>query len=353
MKILFIDMSTKLQTINDLQTRARGGMVSSLFAVSDGLANLGHDTSVIAGIEGITTDGTRWLPEYDDREYDFLICNRGIGSGYPDIKARRRVLWTHDLPHNGFIPNPQTINAFSATVFMSNYAERIWRSFYPTIGKSWTIPNGVNRELFYPREKDLNYLIYASAPNRGVDRLPLIYAATKTKTKLPIFMKAYTNMAVLHPNESKSDIYGIHKDDGYGVHYEKCGEAGIEVLDPIPQCQLAEELGKASAMVLPTIYPEICSNSILQSLVSGTPIFTTGNVGSAPEWIKHGKNGMFTRYQPHDYMIYQMEMVRNLIKVLSNPRVHRKMMMKAAQTKGIYTWKQVVNLWHKMITRLS
>jgi glycosyltransferase involved in cell wall biosynthesis len=148
----------------------------------------------------------------------------------------------------------------------------------------------------------------------------------------------------LHPNECK--------DDSYALNYKTCEEAGIEVLDPIPQTQLGEELGKASAMVMPTIYPEICSNIILQSLTSGTPVFTTGHLGATREWVKHGKNGMLTEFQPYDYMVYQMEMVRNLVKVLNNPRVHRKMMMKAAQTRGIYTWKQVANMWNKMINQL-
>lgn len=337
-------MSAKLKTIDDLKTTARGGMVSSLFAVSDGLAGLGHETAVLSGIEGITNAGTRWIPEYDGQEYDFLVINRGAGGGHADIKARRRILWTHDLPHSGFIPNPKVMNAFSATVFMSDYAERIWRTFYPTIGKSWTIPNGVNREVFYPRAKDLDYLIYISNPNRGLERLPLIYEATKTRLGRDIRLRAYSNGAVLHPNEGT---------DHNELKYKSCIEAGIELLDPVPQTELADELGRAGAMVLPSSYPEICSNAVLQSLASGTPVFTTGGLGATCEWVRHGRNGMLTQFQPHDYQVFQLEMVRNLVNVLSNPRVHRKMIRRAAQTKGIYTWKQVVNSWNKMLRKLS
>jgi glycosyltransferase involved in cell wall biosynthesis len=322
-------------------------MVSSLFIVPDELSKLGHDVTVLSDVQqgGVTRFGVKWITEYPDMLFDILILNRGIGHGYPQINAKHRILWTHDLPHAGFIPNPKMMGAFSATVFMSAYAERVWRTYYPVIGKSWTIPNGVNRELFHPRMKDPNYLIYCSAPNRGTERLPLIYAATKARTELPLRMRAYTNMAKLHPNECK--------DDSYALNYKTCEEAGIAVLDPIPQTQLAEELGMAGAMIMPTIYPEICSNVVLQSLASGTPVFTTGNLGATREWVEHGKNGMLTEFQPHDYMVYQMEMVRNLVKVISNPRVHRKMMNKAAQTKGIFTWQQIGQKWHKMISRLS
>ena len=345
MKILFIDMSTKLQTIDDLKTRARGGMVSSLFAVSDGLAELGHKTAVCSGIEGITSAGTRWIPEYDGREYDVLVCNRGTGGGYPDIRANRRVLWTHDLPHNGFISNPKTVNAFAGVVYMSQYAKRIWHTFYQTLSapRSFIIPNGVNTEVFYPRVKDLDYLIYISNPNRGLERLPLIYEATRTRLRRDIRMRAYSNGAVLHPNEGE---------DNNELKYKSCLEAGIELLDPVPQPELAEELGRAGAMVLPSSYPEICSNAVLQSLASGTPVFTTGNLGATCEWVRHGRNGMLTQFQPHDYMVYQLEMVRNLVNVLSNPRIHHKMMMKSAQSKGIYTWKQVAKMWNRKLNQL-
>jgi len=345
MKIAFIDMSTKLQTIDDLQTRARGGMVSSLFAVSDGLAQLGHDTTVVGSIEtpGVTRWGTSWISQYDGASYDVLVSNRGASYRNAAIKARRRVLWTHDLPHNGLVERPELMKAMSAVVFMSDYAERIWRTFYPTIGKSWTIPNGVNTGIFYPRQKDPDYLIYISNVNRGLERLHLIFETAKAKLGRNIRMRAYCNGSILHPNEGE---------DHNELKYKSCQESGIELLDPVPQPQLAMELGRAGAMILPTSYPEICSNAVLQSLASGTPVITTGGLGATCEWVRHGKNGMLTQFQPHDYMVYQLEMVRNTVNLLSNPRVHRKMMMKAAQTKGIYTWDQVVKQWHRMLKKL-
>lgn len=348
MRVLFIDKSTKLKTVNDLQTGARGGMVSSLFIVSDGLARLGHDVMVYGGIEqpGTTQDGVYWVNEYPEIAFDVMVLNRGIGIGYPHIRAKHRILWTHDLPHNGFIPEPQNMMAFSGAVYMSDYARHIWQTFYPVLKKrrGWMIPNGVDKDLFYPRKKDPDYLLYISAPNRGLRRLPLIYEAVKSKLGRNIRMRAYSNGAVLHPNEGP---------DTFTEVYEAVAASGVEVLDPVPQSLLAEELGRAGGMVLPTDYPEICSNSILQSLASGTPVFTTGGIGSAPEWIKHGKNGMLTQFQPYDYLIYQLEMVRNLSEVLDNPRLHRKMQKKAARTKGIYAWQEIVKQWHRKLTGLG
>jgi len=353
LKILFFDNSTKLETVRDLETRGRGGMVTSLFKVSDFLSREGHDVWVLSDIAepGKTAAGTSWIAKgcriWEKKEWDALVLNRGTGDAIPEIRAKRRVLWTHDLPHNGFIPDPRTAKAIDLTIFMSGYAEWVWRAFYRTIGKSARIPNGVDKTIFHPREeKDLGYLIFASAPNRGLKRLPLIFEAIKSRVDRPVRMRAFSNMKALHPNEIRGD------DDGFSLDYKNCRDAGIELMDPVPQTDLAEELGMAGLMILPTDYPEICSNIILQSLASGTPIITTGGIGSAGEWVENGWNGRLTEYQPVDYMIHTVEMVRSAVSVLEDENLHRRMIGNAARTKGIYTWEEVGLQWEKQLRKL-
>jgi glycosyltransferase involved in cell wall biosynthesis len=353
LKILFFDNATKLKTVNDLETRARGGMVSSLFKVSDDLQKRGHDVYVLTDIEegGKTAAGATWIRKdcriWVEDAFDVLVCNRGTGDGFPEVNARGRVLWTHDLPHNGFVPNPQTMKAFAATVFMSNYAERVWRTFYPAIGKSFRIPNGVDKTMFFPGEKEPGSMIFASAPNRGLKRLPLIYEAVKTRVEVPVKMTVFSNMKKLHPNEVRNE-----DDDGFSLAYKDCAEVGIDMRGPVPQPELAEHLGRVSLMVLPTDYPEICSNIILQSLASGTPIVTTGGLGSAGEWVRNMENGILTTFRPVDYMVHTVEIVRGIVSIFENESLHKRMIKAASETK-IQTWEEVGLQWHKMLTRIS
>jgi len=349
-RLLFVDRSTKLKTIYDLCTGARGGMVTSLFKVSDHLAASGFDVEVLSDIEvgGITNAGVEWINAETDwpsasKCYDVLIANRGVGSGYDAIDARRRVLWTHDLPHSGFIPNPQTIKAFDVTVFMSKYAERVWRAFYKTIGRSTTIPNGVEKRDFYYDSylKNENYLIYASAPNRGLNKLPFIFDALQSALPTrPLRMRAYSSMSVLHPGEAD-----------YDIDYKEFEDSDVELLEPIPQREFAAQLREASLMVLPSNYPEICSNTILQSLSCGTPIITTGNLGSAGEWVRHGRTGMLAEWMPADYMIFWLEIIRNATEVLQRQKLHQSMMRRAAKVK-IQSWQETGALWMNMLKRL-
>lgn len=342
MRIVFLDRSTKLETVTDLERRARGGMVTSLFRVSDYLAEQGHDVTVLSDIQsaGRTKAGVKWLHEAWG-EFDVLVTNRGTHDGYPDIKARKRILWTHDLPHSGFIPEPKTIHAFACTVFMSKYAERIWRTFYKDIGRSVIIPNGVDKKYFYPRQKDLGYLIYASAPNRGLDKLPLIFDAIRTRTGKPLRMRAFSNLASLHPNEVGT---------GDKFDYKAIQDSDVELCDPLPQAAFANELGQAGLMILPSGYPEICSNVVLQALACGTPIITTGNLGATPEWVRDGVNGALTQFQPHDYMIHTVEIVRPAVTILECEPLHQRLIRGALKTK-VHTWQEIGRQWMRLLDR--
>jgi len=345
MKICFLDFSTKLGSINDLVVKPRGGMINSLFEVPDYLAKRGHDVWVLSDIkeQGCTRAGVKWINQYSYQDFDFLVINRGAGYGYNDIKAKHRILWTHDLPHSGFIPDPQIMKAFKATVFMSRYAEKVWRTFYKTIGKSFLIPNGVDKE-FYPREKDLNKIIYFCHPNRGLKRLNLIIDCINNRLGREIRLDAYSGGG-MYPRESEMPAYG----ETWELDYQQTGNLYLH--EPIPKHELVEEVGKAGLFIMPTNFPEICSNSVLQALKSGTPVVSTGGIGATPEWVKHKKNGMLTTYTPNDYMVHSVEIIRHSLYILENEKRHRKMIQNAAKTK-IHSWSEIGEKWERMLKRL-
>lgn len=359
MQICFVDKTTSLDTLDDLKHRARGGMVSSLRILPDVLSKLGHRCFVISDVKqgGVTSAGTRWYtdgrmrPIERLRQYDILVYNRQLSSGLSEIRAKKRVLWTHDLPHSGFVKDPKMLNAIDKVVFMSRFAENIWRKYYPGIKRSVRIPNGVDKTLFYPREKDLNYIIFASAPNRGLKWLPMIYGNIRAKIGDRIYCRAYSDMQAMHPDPKDTRIDGHWIDSDYRGEYYQCAEYGIERLMPVPQPELAEQLGRAGLMIMPTEFPEICSNSILQALASGVPVITTGQIGSAGEWVKHKKTGFLTEYHPHDYFVCFLEMARFAVRMYEKPKLHLKMTKNAARTK-IHTWQQIGRKWDGFLRRL-
>lgn len=336
MKVLFVDRSVCFDSPADL-SGPRGGRVNSLHTVTQWLSN--HmDVDIFHGGNYFEIGNVKWrsLPE---QRYDVIVFNRGIGGGLPEIEAKHRVLWTHDLPHSGFIPDPKMARALSCVVMMSRYGDWIWRKFYRHIGKSVIIPNGVDKTLFKPAEKAHRRLIYASAPNRGLDRLGFIFEALKARVP-DVSMVAYSNLKALHPGE--------HAPKDELEAFSTCEEAGIERKDPIPQADLAQELAQSTALVLPTEYPEICSNIVLQALACGTPVLATGGIGATPEWVKSGRNGLLTETMPHDYMAYQVEFVRNAVKMLEAPERY----FRGALRTRITSWNAISSRWLTLLSKL-
>ena len=344
MKILFVDNNTHLKTLDDLKTQARGGMVASLLHVTDGLSKKGYDVHVWGNdFDDVSAAGVTWHKD-PINDADVIIFNRGIGDAAPALGPGKRILWTHDLPHAGHCKDHRYMNALTCMVSMSKYGDRVWRDMFDYTGKSVCIPNGVDKGLFKRApNKECQYLIYASAPNRGLWRMPLIFDAIRNHVP-GTYMRAYSNMRSQHPGEIKET------EDNYELDYYSCEEAGIDRRDPIPQHELAKELGSAGLMILPTNYPEICSNSILQSLACGTPVITAGSIGSAPEWLKHKKNAMLTTYQARDYMVFQRQIIQYAVTVLRDRPMHLRMMAAAAKTK-ILSWDDVVDRWDAMVRR--
>ena len=350
MKVCFVDKTTNLDSLADIEYRARGGMVCSLIKLPDVLSQLGCECYVISDIKsgGVTDHGAIWYTdgqmtdEQKNQRYDFLVYNRQTCNGFSEIKTKYRILWTHDIPHHGFIPDARILNVIDATVFMSGYAERIWRKYFPKIRKSYQIPNGVDKEIFYPRDKDFNKIIFISAPNRGLHRLPMIFEVLRKRVSEKIELYAFSNMSKLHPENTE---------EGYEGVYQACVDSGIKLSDPIPQPMLAKHLGESSLMILPSAYPEICSNSILQTLISGVPILTN-DVGSAGEWIKSGWNGFLTEFKPHDYWVFELELLLFAKTLFQNRRHHKKMIRNATKTPKIYTWEQIGEQWFQMLKQL-
>jgi glycosyltransferase involved in cell wall biosynthesis len=349
MKILFVDMTTSLESFQDLKIRARGGMVSSLYLLPNVLSKLNNEVHVLSDVHvgGTTDDGVVWYTRNDEgllakQKYDFLVLNRQTyTNGFPEITAKHRILWVHDMVHGGWISDPDYAKNLTATVFMSEYSTRTWKYYYKGIERYFTIPNGVDKTLFKPGKKDHDKIVFFSAPNRGLEFLPLILNPVREATGRDLKLTAFSNMTVLHPQETRER-------DKFAQMYEKVKSEGIDLRDPVPQAELAEFVAESGLMLKPNNYAEICSNSTLQSLACGTPIITTA-IGADKEWVQNGINGMISKYTyASDGPVFLLEMIRIVIDVLEKKENHQKMIKAAPKTKNVLTWEEVGDQWNKM-----
>lgn len=350
MKIIFVDLTTKLNSFHDLETKGRGGMVSSLYLLPNALSQIGHKVFVLSDSKqgGLTKHGVMWAVESDMEwlvkvEFDFIVLNRQTyGDCFDEIKAKHRILWVHDMVHGGWILNPEKIKTLSAVVFMSEYSRETWNAYYRNLpSKQFIVPNGIDKSLFYPQPKDLDQMIFFSAPNRGLEHLPIILETAKAATSRDLKLIAFSNMKKLHPQEK----------DKFGEIYENVKSRGVDLRDPLPQFEIAGHVRRFGLMIKPNDYAETCSNTTLQSLAAGTPV-VTGPTGADKEWVKTGFNGVVTKHALRDGPLFVMEMCRGVVDILKDRKKHERMIKNAPKTKGLFTWEEIGGFWSRCLTRV-
>lgn len=349
MKIVFVDLTTQLNSFRDLETKGRGGMVTSLFTLPNALSQIGHDVYVLSDAKdrGTTNFGVKWVNESDMPHlmrinFDFVVLNRQTyGDCFDELKTKHRILWVHDMVHGGWIAKPERARSLSAVVFMSRYSQETWNSYYRNLPKKQAIiPNGVDKGLFYPQPKDLDQIIYFSAPNRGLEHLPIILETAQAATGKNLKLIAFSNMKKLHPQEK----------DKFENVYQMVQSRGVDLRNPVPQYDLAVQVRRSGLMVKPSDFAETCSNTTIQSLAAGTPI-VTGPTGADREWVKTGYNGITTKHSLQDGPLFIMEICRGVVEIIRNEKFHKKLIKNAPKTKGLYTWEKIGECWSRFLIR--
>lgn len=338
-RVAFVDRSENGVTGEASLRGPINGRLTCLHNVTKYLAGRGHQIEVLGRHPRFTTEaGVLWNDRWQG-SYDTLVFLRGLGDGEPAIDAGKRILWVRDLPHSGFCSEPGKLKSVQV-VALSKYAERIWRSYYRQIKKCVVIPNGVDTRVFKRgpiSARNRKLFLFASNPNRGLDRLPLIFESVHAVDP-EIQMVAFSDRETLHPGETGD----------YADATRKCVDKGIDVRAPVSAERLAWWMQTAGAMVLPSDYPEICSNVVLQALACGLPIITTGRMGATVEWVKDGVNGRLTQFDKRDYQIYDLEIARHMLDLAKKPAEWASLCYGAEDT-DVPSWEDIGRKWERLI----
>ncbi len=136
-------------------------------------------------------------------------------------------------------------------IFNSHRCKRAWRKHYEFGTPSTVIHNGINREIFYPREPTHNeqYVLFVGDSER------------KGLTTVREFAKI-----------SSQSIYIVGESD--------ISAPNVRTLGRVSQDQLATLYSDASVTIHPAQF-EAFGNIVLESLSCGTPVVTTTDCGAS------------------------------------------------------------------------
>ena len=343
MRILFAD-GTKGYSPDRLKAQPTGGIATSLTIIPRYLAAKGHEVYVksLYDSDGVV-EGVNFLKKSaSSPPVDVVVLNRNMlrRDSVAAINARgaRVIWWLHDIVDHRYLQD-DSFKGIQHIVSLSDYCTRTYSDFYDLPRDRFTvIPNGVDRSVWYPGDytnRDPRLFVYASAPVKGY--APLAFTMHNLARKVKgLDFRIYSSQG-LHDLEDRPITKAwLHDMAGMGAN----------VSNPIPQRDLADVFRKAWVLLMPNDYPEICSNLILQAQACGLPVVTSP-IGSASEFIEHGKTGLLTTYFPHDKYMWWVDFTRQVMSLVEDKSLHRKVSEESVDRP--VTWDEVCGKWEEYV----
>lgn len=347
MRVLFSD-ATDHHNPKEVFDKPTGGILTSLTLIPKFLASKGHEVYVFSEYsKNEIIDGVHYVePNASIPKWDVAVFNRNVLPedfvSYSRSIGAKNVWWLHDVVQLSYLPDA-TYKTVDKIIALSDYCKSTYSDFYKLpLEKFETIPNGVEKSLFFPgdyQKRDPNLWIMASAPVKGTLPIPNLYDNLK-RYNPNLDFRIYSNQS-LHSRKNLPE---------YDSFLQHMSLKGARIQAPIPPRLLAEMLRKAWCFVLPNSYPEICSNLLLQAQASGCPVLTS-DIGANAEFIKNGETGvMTTKFKPHDLHAWVTEFTRLGLQVQLNQRLHEKISNQSPR--DVKNWEQIGEVWLHVLEEL-
>jgi glycosyltransferase involved in cell wall biosynthesis len=341
MKILFIDGTGGFYP-QRLEEKPTGGILTSLTLIPRYLASKGLDVTVMSAWNHDAEHlGVKYIKHPTDRtDFDVVVFNRNMLSRplAEQFKNSRKVWWLHDVVDPTYLED-DGYRLVDDIVALSAYCAESYADFYGIPRDKFTvIPNGVDKRVFHadPSVKRRgNLFVTASAPIKGL--YPLEYTLRNMlrwdeKMELRVY--------------SSQKLHELENQPSHKALLERLKAAGAQILDPIPQHELAAVLREATALLMPNSYPEICSNLLLQAQACGCPVVATG-IGSVPEFIQHGETGLYTHTGPQDLYWWHKNFAALCAQVYFDEATRKA--VSAQSPRAVRSWPEIGALWETML----
>ena len=213
--------------------------------------------------EGVWYEEVRTMKVGDVIDCDVLICYRT--TFVPQTTAKRIVLWSMDDTQTPAMKDlAKEWQRFEAIIVLSDYHKKRFMQAGVDEQRIVIVPPGVDDEHI-PKEQKMTmepYFIYASAPYKGLPMLASMWPTIHEKTGMKL--KVYSSMA----------MHGSDDDFFINLFRALKNMPGVELHGTIPQRELLFEMQQATAMLMPSTYPETYCNSAAESIAMGTPVIT-------------------------------------------------------------------------------
>jgi len=222
--------------------------------LAKGLGELGHEVVyVLTGdVTGEPPKGVRVTRELEDGDILHTYAMRN-----PEIVAKWRGPWVASCHVD---PRPRGIEPDDRWIFVS-------RTLAESCGRKRFVLNGIDPSEYVYSETKGDYVLFMSSMDAAIGKGIDIALAAAKLAGVPII------------------VAGTGTTDESIANAERlCAENGATYLGDVQGDEKAELLAGARALLLPTRLNDACPLVIMEALVSGTPVISSGN-GACPELV--------------------------------------------------------------------
>jgi glycosyltransferase involved in cell wall biosynthesis len=353
MNILLIDNGQEFN-INTPYEKPIGGSETSILLLAKGLQDLNNQVTLLCNTQQYYEDTNLVIRDVKNskitndyiKQTDIVILNRVDPSYF--FQFNKPVYYyshdNYDQQHTHWMSNSALINKIVRILCVSEYQKQTFNQYFNVpLNKMFVLGNSIDSNLYTGYVKrNINKLIFASIPYKGIEVLNDIFNTICTKTQRDdIELHLFSSMSLY--NELNDDKEYINEFNILN------NNNGIKLHNVISMKELSRELLSSSVILFPNTYPETFSMLCTQAQASGCiPIST--NMGAMNERISNTINGYLTNgINIYNKDVYN-EFIDLIIKVLSSEDDHYKMRLECEKQSQKYNY---INVARQLMKELK
>lgn len=272
MKILIVDNGIEF----DLQTpynQCLGGSETTALLLAKGLSNLSHQVVLLTNTTTRDQDGYLMLDNINNfYEYaklsDVILLNRYVPATIMDFIQTTKVFYiAHDAYDQEMIKWMMNANAeqyLNKIICVSEWQRQTFINYMRVDPKKIIVlGNPIDYSLHQGyAERDLNKLVFASIPYKGLEVIPDLFTEIKIKSKNnDLHMDIYSSF----------ELYGNEQEDQqYTEVFQKLSNIkDINLFKPISMKGLAYVFKTANLNIAPSLYHETFGRIFVEAAASG------------------------------------------------------------------------------------
>jgi glycosyltransferase involved in cell wall biosynthesis len=279
-----------------LKTGIGGSETAAIFMAAE-LARRGHQVWLLGMHDGRENDveyvhhdrALKQAGPWKDLDV-FIVSRQPLVLHDASFSWRAAYVWCHDI-HCGAAPEVKTaLLKADAVLALSSWHKSHLHHTYPFLGDHHVVKtrNGIATGRFGKKPNKVgNKLIYASSPDRGIERLLSLWPrirAEVSNAELEIYYGFNTWRMMC---QGFSDQKGLERIAYYEDLLTAKAPPGVKFMGRVGQNQLAEAYLKAKVWAYPTWFSETSCISAMEAQAGGC-VPVTSALAALEETVRHG-----------------------------------------------------------------